>query len=147
MDFLREKASVTAGFRCAPDTGPRMVIKTTNMAPVASELQSSAMRDVTASKTLGHDAGAHDGREEESRAKRLGDQATGKHHCDQAVSASVVTLPMSSRCFWSDSLLSLSRGKLTKMPMRLVSMRSVSAKAKLRSASVPSAFAGSGSPQ
>ena len=31
MDLLTRKASVTAGFRCAPDTGPKMVIKTTNI--------------------------------------------------------------------------------------------------------------------
>src|SRR5690242_4117714 len=36
------KATVTAGFRCAPEMGPKTAIRTISIAPVASELHRSA---------------------------------------------------------------------------------------------------------
>ena len=39
----RAKAKLTAGLKCAPDSGPRIVINTTRIAPVAMVLPSKAM--------------------------------------------------------------------------------------------------------
>ncbi len=64
----KAKAKLTAGFKCAPDTGPKIKISTAKIAPVGSVLPSSAdKRDVKAASETAcspNDAGADDGCEQ-----------------------------------------------------------------------------------
>ena len=82
----REAATrLTAGFICAPEIGPSMVISTNRIAPVASVLPSSATASFPRRQMLGHDPRAdHAGEQEEgadafrrqpSRQRRLITQA------------------------------------------------------------------------
>src|SRR6202043_4015788 len=96
---------------------------------------------VAAGKPLRHDAGADDGGDENCGAQPLGNKAAADH----AAESFDVPIESSWRC--KVSLSSERSGRLTKILMRFVSIRSASANAKRTSASVPEASAGSGTPQ
>jgi hypothetical protein len=93
-------------------------------------------RAITPSELGGHDARADHGSEQKSRAQRFSHEALGTnkssffHPALLAGSGPVsFALPMASSCFCKLSASSDLIGRLTKMLIRLVSMRMVSANA------------------
>ena len=63
--------SDTAGLKCAPETGPKMVMITIRIAPIGMVLPRGAIR-IAAGQPLRHDAGADHGRHQERGAEPLG---------------------------------------------------------------------------
>ena len=74
-------ASVTAGLKCAPEIGPKIVISTHRPHPVAMLLREQRDRRVAAGQSLAHDPGTDDDREQECRAERFGGEPARKRHC------------------------------------------------------------------
>ena len=61
---------MTIGLKCAPESGPKVAINTTSMAPVATLLASNAIAEFP-SASVSHDSRAYDGSNEESSSKEL----------------------------------------------------------------------------
>src|SRR6266481_8110676 len=108
----------------------------------------------TQQTALGHDARADDRRDHQGGPETFRKKSAAKrrrylaHHAAEAgLPPASLVLPMDSSCFCNVNWSSDRSGRLTKMLMRFVSIRIVSAKAKRISASLPVAAAGSGTPQ
>ena len=73
-------ARVTTGLKWPPQIGPKVRIRATSAAPVASRISQERDGDVSPCKVFSHDAGAHDRRQQEGGAYRFGhDLARGAH--------------------------------------------------------------------
>ena len=75
------KASVTAGLKCAPEIGPKHRDQDDEDGAGRQRVAEQRERDVSAGQLLGHDAGADDGREQESGAERFGCERAAAGAC------------------------------------------------------------------
>src|SRR5262245_62405216 len=96
---------------------------------------------IAARQPFRHGSGADNGGDQDGRPEGLREQAAADH------AAESLALPMESSCLCSESLSSERSGKLTKIEIRLESIRKASANANRILASLPVAAAGSGTPQ
>jgi hypothetical protein len=103
-------ASVTTGFKWAPETGPNESISAMSAAPIAIELASST--GVTAREAPGHDAGANNRRNEKSSAYALSRPDPDGGHAHR--------LPILSSSPFSLRRSSLSSGRLRKKLVRVL---------------------------
>ena len=101
---------VTAGFKCAPEIGPRIVISTIRIEPGRDGVAEESNGLITPGQAFGHDARTDDGRDQESGTKSFGDKPPGKRDGKIAhdavgteLSLEAFALPMASSCFWSES--------------------------------------------
>src|SRR4051794_28860308 len=85
------KASVTAGLKCAPDTGPKIKISTADRAG-RQRIAEESERAVTARKLRRHDARADDSREQECASEKFSGSASrqvGAHASAFAVAPAI----------------------------------------------------------
>ena len=85
------KTSVTAGLKCAPETGPKIGDQHDENRAGRQRVAEQRKRDVL--QRLGHDAGADHGRDQKGRAKRFGRKAAGRSKAPSAAPASGLIAP------------------------------------------------------